>query len=168
MIKLSVAIASTAVFLTLSGCALPEDPHKAHPTVISSYAEDTRHAQATMTEAAVSVSHSLNELARIERASHPTLHFADPVSPKKLGMEAIASVDWTGPLEPLIEKLAKACHYKVNVVGRRPTIPALVSVSAHNATLAQIMRNAVYQAQKKAQIAVYASSKVIEIRYKNT
>jgi defect-in-organelle-trafficking protein DotD len=74
-------------------------------------------------------------------------------------------VDWTGPLVPLVEKIAAMTDYRVKVMGNDPGIPVLVSVNAKRAVIADILQNASLQAGKKAQILVFPSSRLIEVRY---
>ncbi len=115
--------------------------------------------------AAHSVSQSLNELAAIENAITPHSALPKPSNPAALGMASHASVNWTGPIEPLIRKLAKASNYDVHVLGHRPSMTTIVSVKAKDATLASILRDARFQAQKSTEIVVYPNTKIIELRY---
>ena len=131
--------------------------------------EVDRNTQAQLAQAAVSVDKSLQELSAIKIATHPQVRMAAPVNPKKLGMEQLSSIDWNGPIEPLLQKIAKASHYKLKVLGVAPVIPIIVSVNADNEPLADILRDVTFQAQNKAGIVVYpgrsVSSRVIELRY---
>lgn len=121
--------------------------------------------QVKLTEAAVSVSQSLQELAEIEKASARAPKLPPPPNARAIGMSKLASVNWSGPIEPLIRKIAAVSSYRVRVVGKAPAIPALVFISAKNIPLADILRDASFQAQKKANIVLYPTSRVIEIRY---
>lgn len=122
-------------------------------------------AQVKLAEAATSVSHSLEQLAAMEKAAHPSIKLPPPPDPASIGMARLASVDWTGPVEPLVRRIAAVTGYRVRVLGRPLAIPALVSISAKNTPLADILRDAGFQVEKKADIIVYPHSHVIEIRY---
>lgn len=122
-------------------------------------------AEVKIAEAADSVSESLKELSEIERAVHPGVHLSIPPNPAKIGMAGTASVDWIGPVEPLVEKIARASHYQLRVLGPKPPIPALVQVSKQNATLLDLIRDVTFQVQKKADIVIYPNKRVIELRY---
>lgn len=129
------------------------EPQKAH--VIESQLAD----------AARSVSESLYQLAQVELAQTPKSELPQPQSAEYLGMTDLASIDWTGPVEPLVLKIAKASQYELKIIGAKPSIPAVVAIKKQDATLAEILRDAHYQAQKKVDIQVYPESKIIELRY---
>ncbi len=122
-------------------------------------------AEVKMAEAADSVSESLKELSEIERAMHPGAKLPAPPSATRIGMGGNASVDWIGPVEPLISKIASASHYKLRVLGSKPAIPVLVQVSKQDVALMDILRDVTFQVQKKADIVVYPRNRVIELRY---
>lgn len=126
-----------------------------------------RYAEEKLAEAAYSISDSLNQLAAIEKANHPNAKLPPPPNPATIGMEDIASVDWNGPVEPLLKKLAKACGYKLKAIGRRPAIPVIVQVNIRNQPIADILRDVSYQVVKKAEIVVYPRRHIIELRYLN-
>jgi defect-in-organelle-trafficking protein DotD len=75
------------------------------------------------------------------------------------------SIDWTGPVEPLLRKVAAAGHYKLVVVGAEPVIPVLVAVSKNNKPLAEIFHDIRYQVINKAQILIFPEKNIIELRY---
>ncbi len=119
----------------------------------------------TLTEAATSVSRSLVELAQIEQAAHPLTPIEAEPNPNSYGMGATASVDWSGPIEPLITHLAQITSYKIRVTGNAPAIPVLVTVYAKNVPVADILRDAAYQCGKRAQVIVFPETKTLELRY---
>ncbi|MCL5261667.1 MAG: DotD/TraH family lipoprotein, partial [Gammaproteobacteria bacterium] len=80
-------------------------------------------------------------------------------------MDKIASIDWSGPVGPLVKKIATASNYKLRVLGTPPAIPILVSISAKDTPLADILRDATFQCGNKANIVVYPASRTIELRY---
>lgn len=124
-----------------------------------------QNAQATLTEAAISVSNALHELVAVERAVHPKAKMPNPLDAARVGMAEKASVDWSGPVEPLLRKVATASHYNLRVLGRAPAIPILVSVAAKNTPLANILRDISFQADKQANIVLYPTRRIIELRY---
>jgi defect-in-organelle-trafficking protein DotD len=137
------------------------------PTIINN-PNSSANANIKLAEAAVSISQSMQELAATERAAHPQARIPAPPDAIRIGMDGLASVDWTGPIEPLLRKLGKATHYRVRVLGRAPAIPVIVAIYAQSIPLADILRDASYQAQKKASITLYPGSRVMELRYKVT
>lgn len=122
-------------------------------------------AEVKIAESADSVSESLKELAEIERAVHPEVTLPVAPNPARVGMAGTASIDWTGPVEPLVRRLAAASHYRVRILGPRPAIPVLVQVTTQDVPIMDILRDVTYQAQKQADIVLYPSTHVIELRY---
>lgn len=118
-----------------------------------------------LTEAAVSASQSLQRLAQVEQAVHPGAKIQAPPDPKSYGMGELVSIDWSGPIQPIIEKLGNASDYHVKVMGNKPSIPVLVAVNAHNIPLGDILSNVGYQAGNRANVLVYPTTRTIELRY---
>ena len=82
-------------------------------------------------------------------------------------MAQIASLQWTGPIEPLLRKIAHSTGYHLQVIGTEPPTPIIVSINKKNKPLATILRDAIFQAQGQANVSVYPANKIIELRYKN-
>lgn len=142
-----------------SGCST-------HPKIaIINNTQGSQVAETKLADAADSISQSLQELAAIEKASHPLAKIPPPPEPNMIGMGQIASIDWSGPIGPLVHKIGKATNYKVHVLGTAPAIPILVSISAKDTPLSDILRDAGFQCGNKASIAIYPASKIIELRY---
>ena len=131
-------------------------------------ADIRKDAAVILAESATSVSRSLAHLAEVERAVYPHAKLPPPPNAMRIGMAEKASIDWSGPIEPLIKKIAKATHYKFRVIGKRPAIPILVSVNAKNTPLANILRDISFQANKQATIMLYSKrlkNRLVELRY---
>jgi defect-in-organelle-trafficking protein DotD len=122
-------------------------------------------AQAQIAEASIAVGKSLQQLAAIQMTVHPPKHLRRPFNPNTIGMSKTASISWVGPVEPVLKKIAQATHYHLRVVGHKPSLPVIVSLNAQNRPIADILRNIMYQVILKADIAVYAKSRTIELRY---
>lgn len=118
---------------------------------------------------AQTVSRSMQRLAQVEVANNPKVHMPSPMNPlahqDTAALAQTASVDWTGPTEPLLKKIATACHYQLQVLGTSPSIPALVSINVKNQKLSEILRNVGYQIHNAASITLYPKRQVIELRY---
>lgn len=130
---------TVALFVSLlSGCASQTLPNSITPT-INTGSDD---ASIKLAEAARSVSQSLNELKALEKASSPPITKPLPY-PSSSGLEkTIASVDWSGPIEPLLQRIAKLAHFHLEVIGKCPAVPVLVTISSQNTPLSYIIRNA--------------------------
>lgn len=129
--------------------------------------KDSDKASVKLAEAANSVSRSISELARIQAEATPPVKGHKLVDPEKLGMRQSASVDWSGPIEPLVRKISSAIHYRVRVLGTTPAVPVVISLTAQHAQIASILRDIDFQAGPRAYINIFPRSKVIELRYAN-
>ena len=122
-------------------------------------------AQAQVAEAATAVGQSLQELSAVQMTIHPPEKLKKPFDPHVIGMDKMASVNWTGPVQPMLQQIADASHYRLRVLGKNPPIPVLISIDAHNVSLADILRDITYQVVMKADIAIYPDSRTLELRY---
>lgn len=146
----------TGTLVLLSGCGMNRVPY---PT------ESKNNAQVKIAEAAEVISHSFVELSRIQEASTPPHRGKVLPDPDTFGMQGTASIDWAGPIEPLVKNIANASRYKLRVMGHRPSIPVVVSINTKNTPLAHILRDVDYMAGKRASIKVFPKRRVIELRY---
>jgi defect in organelle trafficking protein DotD len=153
---------TVALFVSLlSGCASQSLPNSLAPTLHTS-SDD---ASVKLAEAASSVSRSLNELKALEKASFPPITKPLPY-PSASGLEkTVASIDWSGPIEPLLYRIAKLVQFHLEIIGKHPAVPVLVTISSQNTPLSYILRDANLQAGQKANIVVYPGIKTIELRY---
>lgn len=150
----------------LSGCATQKHLTYSYITTKSAPINTTDvNAQSQLSEASVDVNHSLQQMAAIELATHPKAKLPAPLNPALIGMAQQTSLEWTGPIEPLLQKIAEASRYKLRVLGQEPAIPVIVAINETNVPLAEILRDATYQVENKANITLYPGTKTIELRY---
>lgn len=116
---------------------------------------------------AQSIEQSLGTLALNQDSNHPPLLNTAPLITPEGGMGGKADLDWSGPIEPLIKKIAMMSDYQVKTLGNTPAIPIVVTIHEKNAIVADILKNASLQAGKRANIMVFPASRVIEIRYRS-
>ena len=138
-----------------SGCAAPLPPP----------GYDVSKSEASLAEASYAVSRSIVSLAETAQAAHPLPHLAPPPSPATYGMAGLTTVDWSGPVEPLVNQIAKAADYRLRVLGTPPAIPVLVTVYQKNVMLGDILRDIGYQTGRRAAVVIYPDSRTIELRY---
>ena len=131
----------------------------------TSSADVSDNASAKLAETATAVSQSLNQLKAIEKASTPPINGKPLPYPTTYDMAELTSIDWSGPIEPLLKRIAFMCDYKLRIIGRRPAIPILVTISAQNTPVGYILRDANFQAATKANVNVFPAIHVIELRY---
>jgi defect-in-organelle-trafficking protein DotD len=140
-------------FLALGACSTP--PQAIQPTG----------ADSALGEASYAVSRSIVSLSETAQAARPLPTLDPPPNPSTYGMAGLTSVDWSGPVEPLVQQLANVGNYQLRVLGKKPAIPVLVSVYDKNTMLADVIRDVGYQCGRRATIVVFPESRVIELRY---
>jgi len=156
-VDMNYRIGWVALFcLFLFACAAPKPPQQNY---------DLSKTQSSLAEASYSVSRSLVDLAETAQAAHPEASLEPPPSPATYGMGGITTVDWSGPVEPLVRQIAAAANYRVRVLGTPPAIPVLVTVYTKNAMLGDILRDVGYQCGRRASVVVFPGTRVIELRY---
>lgn len=75
-------------------------------------------------------------------------------------------IDWSGPINVLLEELAQMSGYKFRAIGRIPVVPALVTLHHEKIALIDVISDVSLQVHQSADIAVFPEQKVIELRYK--
>jgi defect-in-organelle-trafficking protein DotD len=145
------------IFLALSlfACAVPK-PQQGY---------DLSKSQTSLAEASYSVSRSIVDLAETAQAAHPLPALAPPPSPASYGMGGLTTIDWSGPIEPLLRQIAVASNYRLRVLGTAPAIPVLVTVYTKNVMLGDVLRDVGYQGGRRAAVVIFPESRVIELRY---
>jgi defect in organelle trafficking protein DotD len=116
-------------------------------------------------EAAASVSHSLTNLEAVERANMAPQTAKIYPNVSAVSIPGNSSIDWNGPLEPLVQQIAKATGYHVHIIGAAPLPPIIVTVHEDQAPNADILRNAALQVGTRAAIKTNPGKKIIELRY---
>lgn len=162
-IKKTVLIITTAFIL--NGCALPAPSSKmqAIPYSPNNIAEDAASVQ--LAEAAASISNSLTQLSAMEKVEAPPINYKCLPYPTGSDLCQQVSMDWSGPIEPLLRRIAWMTNFSLHVIGSRPPIPVLVTISAQNTPVGYILRDANFQAASKASVVVYPGVRIIELRY---
>lgn len=155
MNHLKIALGISFAFL-ISACVSPKPPQITH---------SLSQADNSLAEASYSVSRSLVDLSETAQAAHPLPDVPPAPAPASYGMGGMTTVDWSGPVQPLLEQIARASDYRVRVLGTAPAIPVIVTVYTKNAMLGDILRDVGYQCGRRASVTVYPGSRVIELRY---
>ena len=118
-----------------------------------------------LAEAASSISDSMMETAQVEKVIYPVEKERLVRIPNAYSLQSRASVDWSGPIQEITDRITQAAHYRLRVMGKEPAIPVLISIHAKDQSLGEILRNIDYQAGKRAFIYVYPNSQLVELRY---
>ena len=114
---------------------------------------------------ALSVEDSLRTLALAQEVYEKNAINTDILITPEGGMGGFASIDWSGPIEPLLEKVACLTRYRLKVLGPIPAIPVIVTISCRERIIADIVKDAGLQAGNRANLVVYPTSRIIELRY---
>jgi defect in organelle trafficking protein DotD len=162
--------------LLLAGCTVKLKPlcskgEKLKPVCSKgeqlSTAADPDSNEAALLETAQSIEKSLTILAAAQEAKSPPVLSIAPLITPEGGMGGTADIDWVGPIGPLMSRLGEMSNYRVKFLGTPPAIPIVVSISARQTVLAEILQNASFQAGQRAKILVFPENRVIEVRYLN-
>ena len=114
---------------------------------------------------AKSIEKSLITLAAAEVAESPPILNTAPLVTPEGGMGGLVDIDWTGPVAPLVNKIACLTNYRVKILGNEPAIPIIVTITSKREVVANVLQNASLQAGKRAHILVFPCSRTIEVRY---
>jgi hypothetical protein len=128
---------------------------------------DQINAEAQLAEAAAGVSRTLNNLAAMQRASHPEIYKNLPDVGSSKQTSGIATVHYVGPVEGLLEKIAKKTGLVFITYGQKTATPIIVSIDAVERSLETIIQDISYQAQNHAYVKVNAPQNRLELVYIN-
>ncbi len=117
---------------------------------------------------AKSIDNSLKTLAQTKEMYTPTeVLNTEPLLTDEAGLGEKINIDWSGPILPLVAKIANMSEYQVTSIGQEPSMPIIVSINKEQVTMADVLKDAGLQAGQRVTIVVYPSTKIIELRYKN-
>lgn len=159
------AIAITSSFVLTACTSSRNDMAPQQLNNPSSLTQVSDAAADQIAEAASSVSKSLTNLEAVERANMAPQAAKQYPNIAAVSIPGNSSIDWNGPIEPLVRQIAKATQYRVSIVGAAPITPIIVTVHQEQATNADILRNAALQAGARATIVTDPAKKVITLRY---
>ncbi|MEC8460970.1 MAG: DotD/TraH family lipoprotein [Pseudomonadota bacterium] len=124
---------------------------------------DSETSNVVLSQAAVSVSQSLQELAKIQRSVHNIAQVKEDPSLLKIDIKGNTSIDWTGPVESILSKIAVHTKHKFVTFGTKPAIPIIISLNKQDISIADLVRDIAYSVQRQASV-VYKNNK-LELRY---
>ena len=109
-------------------------------------------------------------IARIEAASSAARAPAPAVDlPPDVrlpdNLEQLISVDWTGPVEPLLQSIAEHIGYDYKVAGPAPAQPIIVTISRRDEPVWTLMRDVAISLTSAATIIVNPSRELITLQY---
>ena len=110
------------------------------------------------------VSAALQTLASVEQARNPGANLQMPPS-APVELRRIVSVDWTGPIEPIVQTLADRAGYQLQVNGGKPPVPVVVSLTAREKSVIEVLRDLGLQAGQRADVVVDPDRRIVELNY---
>lgn len=150
-----------SLVLVLSGCGIIPAPN---PLGAEDKPMQSDPALVDTAEAATSISHALSELATASRQDQGLVkRETDDIIPQTL--TRVMSIDWAGPVEPLVKQLAQSNHLRFKVIGKEPAIPVLVSMRKREVVAYDVLQDIQAQIAPRAEIVVFPTSGVIELHY---
>lgn len=106
--KNTLSLVLTILCLLCVGCTSTKVIFKKPP--INAPSDD---ASIKLAEAASSISDSMLEVAKVEKVLFPPNRDNTLTIPNAYNLQARASVDWSGPIEELTARIAKAAHFRL-------------------------------------------------------
>ncbi|WP_440616321.1 DotD/TraH family lipoprotein [Cysteiniphilum sp. 6C5] len=120
----------------------------------------------SLDQSAQTISQSVNTLnsynaMRFPKVDLPLAQVPDDVLAQKV------TLVWNGPIQPVIEKLAKIAGFTVQVYGNPPAIPIVIVLNQANdwQSILDTLRSIDVQSKGGASIYVNAKEKIISLRY---
>ena len=112
---------------------------------------------------AAAIEKDLRNLILIEKRGYKTGLRA--VLPKNGPIAKRIDLDWNGPLEPVIRRVAVEAGLQFAVMGEPPAVPVTVKLHHTNAPVYLILDNAAWQATPKAEVLVDPIKRLITVAY---
>ena len=115
-----------------------------------------------LAEAAERAEAALTALAMMRAADSPPPVPDVPVA-VPAALQRRVTVDWIGPVETLAETLSRQAGYRFVIAGTEPARPVMISVSARDVPLIEVLRDAGLQAGNAATLAVDAGRRTVRL-----
>lgn len=117
-----------------------------------------------LAEAADRSTTALEALAAVEQARSPGIA-VEPISNVPTELARAITVNWVGPVEPIVKTLADRASYGFMAIGEQPPVPVVVSVNVENRPVIDVLRSIGLQLGQRADVRVDAVRRMIEIHY---
>jgi len=151
------------IALGITGCAMepikePVEPRDIFKEQMQEAADRASHSQRILAESRNAITLDTLTLAEQEQIAWQS-SFVPP------GMEKELILEWQGPIQPLLEVMAKHAGYKLHINGKRPVTDLIVSVTPTKRPIVSIIRDIGTQLGVAGRIEVIPAHKVIELHY---
>lgn len=85
--------------------------------------------------------------------------------PRSKGFDNTISINWSGPVEPLIRMIADRVSYKFRISGKKPINPMLVNIRSIDQPVFKVLEEIGWQAGEKVGVVVDENSSTIQVVY---
>ncbi len=117
-----------------------------------------------LAEAADKASDALETLAAVEQSRAPAVA-VQPIHNAPPELKRAITINWIGPVEPLLKKLADRASYNFITVGDKPPVPLVVNIDKENTPVIDVLRSAGLQLGLRADVKVDSITKMVELHY---
>lgn len=159
MVRFNLILGCLVLF-TLAACTSPRGFSNDAPQVVA----QPDKVSALLADAATRASSALETLAAVEQARTPRVSVA-PVGNAPSELRRAMTVNWVGPVEPIVATLSGRAGYNFQTAGDKPGTPIIVSLDAVNQPVIDILRDIGLQLGRRGDVKVDSQSKMIEIHY---
>lgn len=119
-----------------------------------------------LSESAALASHATAEYAQLQAKIHPPNIIMHPeINLHQHGMDRLVDLNWTGPVDTLVKKVAELANYRYKAVGQTPAIPIFVTLHRENAPLTDLITAAQNAAKNRAEITIDVATRTIILRH---
>lgn len=148
--------------MLLSGCAW----FRAQPEPARQVAPGQDAVAQQLAEAAGRAEAALGRLSRMETTRDPIVWAEAPeIVPDELMQQV--SLDWTGPLGALAERLAQLSGYAYREVGADAVVPVMVDVRSVERPLIAVLREVGHQGGTRVKVVVDARRRIVEVVHRD-
>lgn len=117
-----------------------------------------------LAEAADKASNALETLAAVEQSRSPAVA-VQPIHNAPPELVRAMTIQWIGPAEQLVKKLADRASYTFLAVGDKPPVPLTVNIDAENELVIDLLRDVGLQLGVRADIKVDSERRMVELHY---
>jgi defect-in-organelle-trafficking protein DotD len=149
-----------SLFLALPACSKGKPKLINNPQLVAS----PDRVDAMIADAADRAAVALETMAAVDVNYAPAVSVA-PIPNAPTELNRALTLEWVGPVEPLIKSLADQAGYRFEVLGNAPASPVVVSVNVENTPLIEIMRSVGLQLGTRADVRVDSDARVVEVQY---
>ncbi len=154
-------LSSALVLVLTTGCSGPGVKFSGDsPQVVASPDK----VSLMLAESSDRASTALETLAAVEKARTPATQMS-PVQNVPAELRRAITINWVGPIDPIVKTLADRAGYGFLELGKKPTIPVVVSIDAENQRVIDVLRDIGLQLGMRGDVKVDAEARMIEIYY---